>query len=74
MEGQRTRAYELADITSLIKTKGLLYCPLTHKSLSSLEKREAPADGASVWVDSSISMTWPLVEDARPIKKHVCVH
>ena len=40
------RAYELADITGLIKTKGLLHCPLTHKSLSSLEKCEALADGA----------------------------
>lgn len=40
------RAYELADITGLIKTKGQLHCPLTHKSLSSLEKCEALADGA----------------------------
>lgn len=40
------RAYELADITGLIKTKGLLHCPLTYKSFSSLEKCEALADGA----------------------------
>lgn len=37
-QGQRTRAYELADISVLMKTRGLLHCPLTHTSLSSLEK------------------------------------
>lgn len=30
------RAYELADIAGLIKTKGQLHCPLTHKSSSPL--------------------------------------
>lgn len=45
MEGQRSRAYELADIVGLIKTKGLLYCPLTHKNLSS--KEELEVDNAS---------------------------
>ena len=40
------RAYELEDITGLIKTKGLLHCPLTHKSLSSPETCEALADEA----------------------------
>lgn len=46
MEGQRTTAYELAAITGLIKTKGLVHCPLTHQRLSSLEKCEALANGA----------------------------
>lgn len=41
MEGQRAGAYELADIMGLIKTKGLLYCPFTHKSISSSEMFEA---------------------------------
>lgn len=26
-----------------------------------------------MWVDSSLSMTWPLVEDAGPIERHVGV-
>lgn len=47
--------------------EGLLHCPLTHKSASSLEKKcEAAADGAlSVGGFRSLSVTRPLVEDAK---------
>lgn len=70
VEGQRMIAYELTDITGLIKTKGHWHTgasPLW-RSVSCWLKE------LTVWVDSSLSMTWPLVEDARPIKKHACAH
>lgn len=70
VEGQRMIAYELTDITGLIKTKGHWHTrasPLW-RSVSCWLKE------LTVWVDSSLFMTWPLVEDARPIKKHACAH
>lgn len=70
VKGQKMIAYELTDKTGLIKTKGHWHTrasPLWRSASCWLKK-------LTVWVDSSVSMTWPLVEDARPIKKHACAH
>lgn len=70
VEGQKIMAYELTDITGLIKTKGHWHTRASPpwRSMSSWLKE------LTVWVDSSLSMTWSLVEDARPIRKHACAH
>lgn len=72
-EGQRMIASELADITGLIKkTKGPLHW---HTRASPLWRRvRFWLKELAVWVDSSLSLTWPPVEDVRPIKKHACAH
>lgn len=69
------RAYELTDIAGLIKkTEALLHCPLTHRRASPLWRSvRLWLTGLTVWVDSSLAMTWSLVEAARPIRKHVRV-